>query len=416
MGHGINRLTAMQVQKLVKPGYHADGAGLHLCVKITGGKSWIFKYRFGNKEREMGLGPLHTFTLAEARERARAQRKLLSEGIDPLAQKQSREFQRKLDEASVITFDQASARYIESKRLGWKNAKHAQQWTNTLATYASPVFGKMPVGEINTALVLRVLEPIWEDKTETASRVRGRIESVLDWAKAQSYRQGDNPAAWRGHLQNLLSAAKNTKTIEHHAALPYQQISAFMHDVGLMPGTAALALRFIILNASRTSEAIRARWDEFDFDAALWEVPSARMKGKKPHSVPLSHAALAILQTLRMGSTGEYVFEGAKRGKPLSNMACLELLKRMNRRDLTVHGFRSSFRDWAGESTAHPREVIEHALSHKIKDKAEAAYSRGTLLEKRRTLMADWAAYCGKTDLQVLQNGAIKAPRSILLN
>ena len=393
----INRLTALQVQKLSKPGYHADGAGLHLCVKATGGKSWIFRYRYGGKEREMGLGALHTVTLAEAREKALAQRKLLLDGVDPLAAKQASEVQRKLAEASVITFDTAATSYIASHRAGWKNEKHAEQWTNTLTTYASPVFGSLPVADITTPLVLRVLEPIWTTKTETASRVRGRVEKILDWCKTQGYRTGDNPAAWRGHLENLLSAPQKTKKVEHHPALPWREIGAFMQALRTMPGAAALATEFIILTNCRTSEAIEARWSEIDTVEKRWTIPAARMKAAKEHTIPLSDAALAVLQRLKAETKeGEFVFPGGKKNTPLSNMACLALLKRMGRSDLTVHGFRSSFRDWAGEATAHPREVIEHAMSHQLKDKAEAAYQRGSLLERRRVLMADWANYCAQ--------------------
>ena len=393
----INRLTALQVQKLSKPGYHADGAGLHLCVKATGGKSWIFRYRYGGKEREMGLGPLHTVSLAEAREKALAQRKMLLDGVDPLAAKHASEVQRKLAEASVITFDTAATSYIASHRAGWKNEKHAEQWTNTLTTYASPVFGSLPVADITTPLVLRVLEPIWTTKTETASRVRGRVEKILDWCKTQGYRTGDNPAAWRGHLENLLSAPQKTKKVEHHPALPWREIGAFMQALRTMPGTAALATEFIILTNCRTSEAIEARWAEIDMGEKRWTIPAARMKAAKEHTIPLSDAALAVLQRLKAETKeGEFVFPGGKKNTPLSNMACLALLKRMGRSDLTVHGFRSSFRDWAGEATAHPREVIEHAMSHQLKDKAEAAYQRGSLLERRRVLMADWANYCAQ--------------------
>ena len=393
----INRLTALQVQKLSKPGYHADGAGLHLCVKATGGKSWIFRYRYGGKEREMGLGPLHTVSLAEAREKALAQRKMLLDGVDPLAAKHASEVQRKLAEASVITFDTAATSYIASHRAGWKNEKHAEQWTNTLTTYASPVFGSLPVADITTPLVLRVLEPIWTTKTETASRVRGRVEKILDWCKTQGYRTGDNPAAWRGHLENLLSAPQKTKKVEHHPALPWREIGAFMQALRTMPGAAALATEFIILTNCRTSEAIEARWSEIDTVEKRWTIPAARMKAAKEHTIPLSDAALAVLQRLKAETKeGEFVFPGGKKNTPLSNMACLALLKRMGRSDLTVHGFRSSFRDWAGEATAHPREVIEHAMSHQLKDKAEAAYQRGSLLERRRVLMADWANYCAQ--------------------
>lgn len=397
MAYGINRLTALQVTKLRKPGYHADGGGLYLCIKASGAKSWIFRYRFGGKEHEMGLGSLNTFSLADARERAMEQRKLLADGKDPLGFKRAAQLERSMADTSIITFDAAAQSYIASQKHGWKNEKHAEQWTNTLATYASPVFGKLPVGEIETALVMRVLHPIWASKTETASRVRGRIEKVLDWCKTQGYRQGDNPARWKGHLENLLSAPKKTKTVEHHPALPWREVGAFMQELRKMPGSAALALEVIILTNCRTSEAIEATWQEFDLDAALWTIPAGRMKAEKEHLIPLSEPALTVLRLARAEAGDRmFVFPGAKKNKPLSNMACLALLKRMMRGDLTVHGFRSSFRDWAGETTSHPREVIEHAMSHQLKDKAEAAYARGTMLERRRVLMADWAEYCAQ--------------------
>ena len=397
MAQGINRLTALQVTRLKKPGYHADGAGLYLSIKPSGAKSWIFRYRRDGREREMGLGSANTFTLAEARERALEQRKLLTDGLDPLDSKSAAKLARSMAEANVITFDAAAADYIESHQRGWKNEKHVDQWRNTLATYASPVFGKMPVADVTTELVMRVLKPIWADKTETASRLRGRIEKILDWSKVQGYRQGDNPAAWRGHLENLLSAPKKTKAVEHHPALPWREVGAFMQALRAMPGIAATALEFIILANCRTSEAIEATWSELDLDGKLWTIPAGRMKAKKEHVIPLSEPALAALGRAKAeAGEGGFVFPGVKRTKPLSNMACLALLKRMGRADLTVHGFRSTFRDWAGESTTHPREVIEHAMAHQLADKAEAAYARGTLLERRRVLMADWAAYCAR--------------------
>lgn len=397
MAYGINRLTALQVTKLRKSGYHPDGGGLYLCIKDSGTKSWIFRYRFGGKEHEMGLGSLNTFSLADARERALDQRKLLADGKDPLGFKRAAQLERSMAEASIITFDSAATSYIASHKHGWKNEKHEQQWTNTLATYASPVFGSLPVGKIETALVMRVLEPIWTSKTETASRVRGRIEKILDWCKTQGYRQGENPARWKGHLENLLSAPKKTQTVEHHPALPWREVGAFMQELRNRPGSSALALEVIILTNCRTNEALQATWAEFDLDAALWTIPAGRMKGEKEHFIPLTDAALAVFRLARANAReSAFVFPGARKIKPLSNMACLELLKRMGHGDVTVHGFRSSFRDWAGESTSHAREVIEHAMSHQLKDKAEAAYARGTMLERRRVLMADWAAYCAQ--------------------
>lgn len=397
MAYGINRLTALQVTKLRKPGYHADGGGLYLCIKASSAKSWIFRYRFGGKEHEMGLGSLNTFSLADARERALYQRKLLADGKDPLGFKRAAQLERSLAEANIITFDAAASSYIASHKHGWKNEKSEQQWTNSLATYANPVFGNLPVGQIETALIMRILEPIWASKTETASRVRGRIEKILDWCKTQGYRLGENPARWKGHLENLLSAPKKTQSVEHHPALPWRQVGAFMQELRKMPGSSALALEAIILTNCRTNEALEATWAEFDLDAALWTIPAGRMKGEKEHFIPLSDTALAVFR-LAQENAGEnlFVFPGAKKIKPLSNMACLALLKRMDHGDITVHGFRSSFRDWAGEATSHAREVIEHAMSHQLKDKAEAAYARGTMLERRRVLMADWAAYCAQ--------------------
>lgn len=395
MAQGINRLTALQVTRLKKPGYHADGAGLYLSIKASGAKSWIFRYRRDGREREMGLGSVNTFTLAEARERAMQQRKILAAGLDPLGTRREAQIERRMAESSSITFDAAASTYIESHRPGWKNAKHAEQWVNTLATYASPVFGQIPVSEVNTELVMRVLTPIWTAKTETASRLRGRIEKILDWSKVQGYRKGDNPAAWRGHLENLLSAPKKTKTVEHHPALPWREVGVFIHNLRTMPGSAAIALEVIILTNCRTSEAIEATWVEFDLNGKVWTIPAGRMKAAKEHIIPLSAPALAALRRAKeLAEDSPYVFPGTKKNKPMSNMACLALLKRMGRPDLTVHGFRSTFRDWAGESTSHPREVIEHAMAHRLSDKAEAAYARGTLLERRRVLMNDWAAYC----------------------
>ena len=387
-------LTAKQVEKQSKPGRYGDGGGLYLQVLPSGAKTWVLRFMLNKRAREMGLGGVTTFSLAEARERARAARQLLADGIDPIEAKREDALQRRMADASVISFDKAAERYIDAHAPGWRNDKHRQQWENTLRAYASPVIGDLPVSRVDTAHVLRVLQPIWTSKAETASRLRGRIESVLDWAKVQGYREGENPARWKGHLDKLLPARAKVAKVDHHAALPWREVGAFMGRVREMPGTSARALEFIILTACRTSEAINAEWREFDLSTKVWTIPAERMKAGKEHIVPLSDGALRILTDLRDQSDSVYVFNGPKGDKPLSNMAGLQLLKRMGRADLTVHGFRSTFRDWAGESTAHPREVIEHALAHQLKDKAEAAYQRGTLFEKRRALMADWAAYC----------------------
>lgn len=393
MAKQIEKLTPEFVMEVTKPGYHADGLGLYLQVSVWGTKSWVLRYTRHQKAHTLGLGPVHTISLLEARKRARKARQDLLDGIDPIAVKRQKAQQAKLEQARMMTFQRCAEAYIEAHRAGWKNAKHAEQWQATLATYAYPTLGPLNVKDVDTALVMKVLEPIWTEKTETASRLRGRIESILGWATVRGYRQGDNPARWRGHLDNLLAPRNKVQKATHHAALAYKDIHAFLAQLHQQQGLAALALEFTILTASRTSETIGATWAEIDFQEAVWTIPANRMKAEKEHRVPLSARALAILRELQpLG--GEFVFQGLKVGKAISNMAMLKLLQRMARTDLTVHGFRSTFRDWAGEMTAHPREVIEHALAHQLKDKAEAAYARGTLFQKRRRLMEDWSRYC----------------------
>ncbi|MDB5743065.1 MAG: site-specific integrase [Polaromonas sp.] len=395
MARQTQRLSSLQVAKLEKPGYYCDGAGLYLQVSKSGSKSWIMRYTLAGKPCEMGLGSLTAFTLAEARQRATAQRKLLADGIDPLAKKHGDLLVKRMADANVITFDKAAADFIKANSPAWRNAKHGDQWRNTLATYASPVIGAMPVSKIETTHVLRILSPIWSTKTETATRVRGRIEKILDWAKVQGYRAGDNPAAWRGHLSEALPTPSKVADAGHHAALPWIEMGAFMVALRAAQGAGARAMELIILTATRTSEVLNAKWTEFDLDAGLWVIPKERMKGFREHRVPLSAAALAVLEEAKTElAGGEFVFMGRKQA-PLSNMACLQTLKRMGRSDLTVHGFRSTFRDWVSESTSYPRDVAEMALAHAIEDKSEAAYRRGDLIEKRRPLMSDWAAHCG---------------------
>lgn len=396
MVRSINRLSAVQVAKLKVAGYYADGGNLYLQVAPSGSKSWIFMYTLDGKSREMGIGSVATFSLAEARERAAENRKLLTDGKDPIAVKREREVARRMAEANLITFDQAAAQYIEAHESGWKNAKHIEQWRTTLKIYASPVMGDMPVSLIDTAMVLRILKPIWNNKTETATRIRGRIEKVLDWAKVQGYRSGENPAAWRGHLDKLLPPPKKVADVEHHAALPWKEIGAFMVQLRQAPGLAALLVELIILTATRTSEALLARWSEFDEKERVWTIPAERMKAKKEHTVPLSDAVLSLLKRIQaetVDAESEYLFPGRKEGA-MSNMAGLALLRRMGRGDLTVHGFRSTFRDWCAEATDYPNHVAEKALAHVIDDKTEAAYRRGELLAKRRALMHDWSVYC----------------------
>lgn len=400
-GRTISKLSATGVAKLKAAGYYGDGGGLWLQVSAAGTKSWIFRFTIAGKAREMGLGALHTFSLAEAREKAHACRKQVSDGIDPIEARNATRLTTAAGAARAMTFDQCAEAYIETHRAGWRNPKHGEQWTNTLSTYASPVFGKLSVAAVDTALVMKVLTPIWTTKTETAKRVRGRIESVLSWATVQKHRQGDNPARWRGHLDQLLAKPEKIPgaKVEHHAALPYVQIGAFMRKLRAEQGTAARAVELIILTATRTSEVLNATVSEFDHDTKVWTIPGERMKAGEEHRVPLSKPAMRLITSAIPEEGSPYLFPGAKEGRPLSNMAGLQLLKRMGYGEFTVHGFRSTFRDWAAEQTNIPREVAEAALAHKVKDKTEAAYLRADLLEKRAKLMQAWADYCSREAL-----------------
>jgi integrase len=394
MARGTSKLSAVAVAKTKKPGRYADGNGLYLQVGPTGTKSWLFRYMIAGKAREMGLGPVPLIPLAEARVAALEARRKVHEGIDPLAKREEQQRQARIEQARALTFAQCADAYIQAHRSSWRNDKHAAQWESTLKNYAAPVIGDLPVEAIDLRLVLDILEPIWRDKPETASRLRGRLETVLDWAAVRGLRQGDNPARWRGHLDKLLPARAKVKRVEHHAALPYAEIGAFMAKLRTREGIGSLALEFTILTAARTSEVLNATWGEIDRDVAAWIVPGARMKAGRDHRVPLSPRALAILTELGGGDDMEFVFPGNRTGKPLSNMVFLQLLKRMGYVDLTAHGFRSTFRDWAAEQTAFPREVAEAALAHVVADKVEAAYRRGDLFEKRRQLMAEWETFC----------------------
>lgn len=391
----LHKLTDRGVKGAAQ-GYHGDGGGLWLQVSSALTRSWIFRYTLNGRSREMGLGSVNTVSLAEARFKAHECRQQLLEHVDPIEARQASRQANAATSARAITFDQCSERYIEAHRSGWKNAKHADQWTNTLAEYASPNFGRLNVALIDTALVMKAIEPIWLTKTETAKRVRGRIEAVLAWATVRGYRSGDNPARWRHHLDQLLVEPGKVSKVEHHAALPYGKVGEFMQALRAEASVAARAVEFIVLTAARTSEAFNADWQEIDLDAKVWTVPAERMKAKRDHRVPLSPAAVRLLTTMAelSGRTGP-VFPGAKEGKGLSNMAGLKLLQRMGL-DVTVHGFRSTFRDWAAEQSNYPREVAEAALAHVLKDKTEAAYQRGDLFAKRAKMMDAWANYCGR--------------------
>lgn len=384
---------------------HCDGGGLWLQVSPTGTKSWVFRYDLNGRRRSMGLGSLITVNLGEARQAALACRKLLLDGIDPIAERDKRK--ASMQELKRPTFEQCMRDCIHGKRDEWRNAKHAQQWENTLKTYALPFIGSMPVDAVDTAAVIRCLDPIWKTKTETATRVRQRIEAILDWARVRGYRTGDNPAAWRGHLAEVLPKPRKVTKVRNHPSLEYERIPAFMAALCTRDSVSGMALEFTILTAARTGEVIGARWAEIDRKAKTWTIPADRMKAGREHTVPLCDRALELLdamQPLSVDKLGKvpgfaFVFPGAKVGKGLSNMAMSNLLDGMAWMDkagqtVTVHGFRSTFRVWAGERTNYPREVAEHALAHSLPDKVEAAYQRGTLFEKRRQLMIEWARFC----------------------
>ncbi|MDO3618799.1 integrase arm-type DNA-binding domain-containing protein [Ralstonia pseudosolanacearum] len=390
MGRGINKLSDRAVREQKQPGYYGDGGGLWLQVSKTGTKSWVFRYTRQGKTHDLGLGSYLNVGLKMARDKAADLRATLGRGDDPKAER----WAAKANAASRMTFDQCAEKYIAAHKDGWKNPKHADQWEATLKTYASPIIGSLDVAHIDTPHIVRILEPIWATKNETASRVRGRIERILAWATTRKLRKGDNPAAWRNHLDTLLPKPSAVQKEKHHEALPYRAVNAFMQELREQPGVAPRALEFTILTAARTGEVIGAHWDEIDLGDKVWTVPAERMKAKKEHRIPLPPRAVEILKEMQADSDGcQFVFPGWSGDKGLSNMAMLKLLKGMGHTGLTVHGFRSTFRDWAGEQTPHAREVIEHALAHQLKDKAEAAYQRGTLFDKRRALMNDWATY-----------------------
>jgi integrase len=408
----IDKLTPLEVKNKTKPGCYRDGPNLYLQITKNGVKSWLLRYTLHGKAKNMGLGPVHTVTLAEAREKAREARKLLLQGVDPGADKRARV--ARIAAAVAKTFDQCAADYITIHRHGWKNPKHADQWQNTLDTYASPIFGKLPVAEVDTDLVMKALLPIWTTKTETASRLRGRIEAVLGWATTSKFRTGDNPARWKDHLENLLPAAGKVKTVRNHPALLYKQVGAFMVALRQQAGLGARCLEFAILTAARSGEVRGATWQELDLKEKHWTIPKERMKAGKEHRIPLSDVAVKMLEALPRIKGNDLVFP-APRGGALSDMTLSAVIKRMQGdgkpvwtdatgAPITGHGFRSTFRDWAGETTAHPREVIEHALAHMLRDKAEAAYARGSLFDKRRKLMADWATYTSKVQQEQAGN------------
>jgi integrase len=386
----MGKLTARRVATLGM-GKHEDGDGLRLVVSKTGARKWVLRLTVTGKRREMGLGACPGVSLAEARKRATEARLQAAAGVDPVEA-------RRMEPKTVPTFTSCAAQYIRAHRHGWSNRKHARQWVSTLKTYARPVIGPKPIDAIGSEDVLRVLKPIWTSKTETAKRIQTRIENIMDYAAAKRYRDPSNPARWRGHLDKLLPKPTRVKRVTHHPAMPYTGLPPFMVELQAMGSVSALALRFLILTATRTSEVLGARWEEVAGD--VWTIPAARMKAKREHRVPLSDAALAVLEALPR--IGGYLFPGARHGRPLSNMALLQLMRGMgygagrDRGPYVPHGFRSSFRDWSGEVSSFPRDVAEMALAHVIENKVEAAYRRGDLFAKRRAMMQEWADWCGR--------------------
>lgn len=383
------------------PGRYGDGAGLYLQVSDSrrGGinKSWVFVFQRDGRTREMGLGPIVTFGLAEAREKAVQCRRQLYDGIDPIDARQAVKAKAKLDAAKSVTFKICAERYIAAHRAAWKNTKHSKQWDSTLEAYVYPKIGELPVQSVDVGLVMEILDPIWSTKAETAGRVRGRIEVILDWARVRGFRTGENPARWRGHLDKLLPARSRVRKVKHHTALSYNDLPGFMKKLRREDGVAARALEFLILTAARTSEVLDLPPSEIA--NALWTVPEERMKAGREHRVPLCKRARTIVEEMARDHQGPFVFPGwsKKKGKPLSNMALLNLLERMGYPDLTAHGFRSTFKDWVSECTHYSSELSEMALAHTIDDKVEAAYRRGDLFQKRVALMDDWACFCAGT-------------------
>ena len=387
MAGGKQKLTA-RAAATTKPGRYGDGAGLYLVVSPSGARKWVYRFSYAGKVTEAGLGSADVVSLAEARDRAHEARKLLETGKNPIEAKR----QAATIETGKPTFGAIADALIAAKEIEWRNEKHRAQWRASLTEFAAPLRSR-PVDEIDTAAILAVLTPLWQTKPETASRVRGRIEAVLDAAKAQGHRSGENPAAWRGHLAHLLPK-RGKLTRGHHAAMDYRDVPAFVAKLRACDTIAAMALEFCILTATRSGEVYGARWSEIDIAAKVWTVPAGRMKAAREHRVPLPDCALAILEKLFEARTGDLVFPSPRGRRPLSHVAMAKVMRRLEVEQATVHGFRSAFRDWAGNETHFPREVAEAALAHVVGDKAEQAYRRGDALEKRRALMSAWANHC----------------------
>lgn len=393
-------LTTKTVDKLIRlgnPGLTSDGQSLYLKVTKTGNASWIFRFKLNGRSRDMGLGSYPEVSLAQARDATANARRQTIEGIDPLEARKTEQAAIVAEEirqqALAVPFRLLSSQFIESHKPSWKSAKHAQQWENTMRTYAYPVIGDMTSKDINTDHVLKVLTPIWQTKTETANRVRNRIELILDAAKARGLREGENPARWRGHLDKLLPKPSKVAKVKHHAAMPWTEVQSFMRLIATKPGTSFRAIEMTIMSACRTSEVLNATWDEVDLEARVWTIPDSRMKAGQEHRVPINNTMAQLLEKLPVHEGNPFIFPGMRKARPLSNMAMTMALRGLGYNELTMHGFRSTFRDWAGECTNHPRDVCEQALAHSLGNKVEAAYRRGDLFSKRARLMKDWADF-----------------------
>lgn len=393
-------LSAMEIARLSAPGQYAAGGVPGLYLYIEGGsKHWVLRFNLAGKRRRFGLGAYPAITLAQARETARQARQLIAQGVDPIDERRQAQNVHKLESVQAVTFEQAALGYIADNEAGWKNAKHRQQWENTLSTYAFKVIGHLPVAEVGQEHVIQILNPIWRIKTDTAKRLRGRIEKVLNWAKARGYRTGDNPARWEGHLDQILPNPAKVKKRRHHPAVPYKEVPQAVQRIAATPGRAAQALIFTLLTAARSVETFGAKWSEFDFESHLWTVPAERMKSGRAHRVPLSAQVLELLEKMPRFTDTELVFPGRKMGRPLSNMSMINVMRRLKLKDdkgvtAVPHGFRSSFRSWAADCTDAQREVAEMALAHVVEDDTEASYWRSDVLQKRRALMQQWADYC----------------------
>lgn len=395
MPRALYRLSALNVDRLKVPGYHHDGGGLYLRVSPTGSKSWILRYSLAGRRPEMGLGPFPDVSLAAARKAAQDARALVKAGHDPIATRDAVIERQRLERARALTFDEAADQYITAHENAkkWRNAKHRQQWRNTLKTYASPVIGSASVADITTADITRILDPIWTTKPETASRLRGRIERIMGWATVRGYRTGDNPARWLGHLKEAYADRSAKRSVKHHAAVAIDALPATYARLRQSAGMAALAVRFVILTAARAGEVAGATWSEIDLEANVWTIPAERMKANREHRVPLSVEAQEILRIRAQTKVGELVFPGWKTGSALSLASLSKALRVAGGGSATVHGFRSTFRDWAAERTDYPRDVAEMALAHTIGSKVEAAYRRGDLMTKRTAMMQEWAIF-----------------------